>query len=121
MGIPRFRAPGYCPKGKSKFEILLVKIFSPEQKTNQMLSATIEKIKYFVFKKTINGSIRQRKAMGKCKTKAIQADLGVFTFPHIEIYLQVFRHNQTYSGIIQAYSGIFRTLCNPSIIRTLAC
>ena len=29
--------------------------------------------------------------MGECKTKAIQIDLGTF------------RHNQTYSGIIQAY------------------
>ena len=30
--------------------------------------------------------------MSKCKTKAIQTDLGTF------------RHNQTYPGIIQAYS-----------------
>ena len=30
--------------------------------------------------------------MGKCKTEAIQTDLGIF------------RHNQAYSGIIQAYS-----------------
>ena len=36
--------------------------------------------------------------MGKCKTKAIQTNLGTF------------RHNQTYPGIIQAYLGIFRTL-----------
>ena len=41
--------------------------------------------------------------MGKCKTKAIQTDLGTF------------RHNQPYPGIIWAYSGIFRTLCNPGI------
>ena len=39
--------------------------------------------------------------MGKCKTKAIQTDLGLF------------RHNQAYPGIIQAYSGIFSTLCKP--------
>ena len=36
--------------------------------------------------------------MGKCKTKAIQTNLGTF------------RHNQTYPGIIQAYPGIFGTL-----------
>ena len=42
---------------------------------------------------------------GKCKTKAIQTDLGTF------------RHNQAYPKIIQAYSGIFRTLCNPDIFR----
>ena len=89
LGIPRFRAPGHCPKDKSKFEILLVKIFCLEQKTNQIHSATIEKIKYFVFKKTINGSIRQRMTMGKCKTKAIQADLGVFTFPHWDIFTSI--------------------------------
>ena len=62
--------------------------------------------------------------MGKCKTKAIQTDLGTF------------RHNQAiYPGIIQTYPGIFRTLTylepwyiqNPDIIRirsifrTLAC
>ena len=44
--------------------------------------------------------------MGKCKTKAIQTDLSTF------------RHNQTYPGIIQVYSGIFRTLCYPGISKT---
>ena len=44
---------------------------------------------------------------GKYKTKPIQADLGI-----------IFRRNQTYSGVIQAYSGIFRILCNPGIFRT---
>ena len=43
--------------------------------------------------------------MGKCKTKDIQEDLGIF------------RHNQAYPGIIQVYSGILRTLCNPGIFR----
>ena len=67
-------------------------------------------------------SSRQEVTMGKYKTKAIQADLGIF------------RHNQTYSGIIQIYSescvvlaysepsyiqnsGIFRIR---GILRTLA-
>ena len=36
--------------------------------------------------------------MGKCKTKAIQTDLGIF------------RHNQAYPGIIQAYSKLCVTL-----------
>ena len=45
--------------------------------------------------------------MGKCKTKAIKIDLGII------------RHNQAYAGIIQVYSGIFRTLCNPCIFRTV--
>ena len=45
--------------------------------------------------------------MGECKTKAIQTNIGTF------------RHNQAYPGIIQAYSGIFKTLCNPGIFRTV--
>ena len=47
--------------------------------------------------------------MGKYKTKAIQADLGIFT--HIPAYSA--RHNQP-------YSDIFRTLSNSDIFRTLA-
>ena len=47
--------------------------------------------------------------MGKYKTKAIQADLGIFTL--IPAYSA--RYNQP-------YSGIFRTLSNPDIFRTLA-
>ena len=45
--------------------------------------------------------------MGKSKTKAIQTDLHTFS------------HNQTHLRIIQAYSGIFRTLCNPGIFTTV--
>ena len=41
----------------------------------------------------------------KCKTKAIQADLTIFThIPHIQACSHLLRHNQTYSGIIQVYS-----------------
>ena len=46
--------------------------------------------------------------MGKYKTKAIQTDL--VTFAHI------LEHSARH---IQEYSGIFRTLCNPDIFRTL--
>ena len=46
--------------------------------------------------------------MGKCKTKAIQTDLGTF------------RHNQAYPGIIQAYSGIFRTCVTLIYFQTVA-
>ena len=58
--------------------------------------------------------------MGKCKTKTIQADLGIFT--HIMAYSRIFRlsrHIQAHSGIFRNYSGIFWTLCNPGIFRTL--
>ena len=84
-------------------------------------------------------SIRQETTVGKCKTKAVQTDLGIFT--HIPSYSRIFwhiclnipgyvqsgiiRHSQAYSGIIQAYSelwciqntGVFRTR---GIFRTLA-
>ena len=45
--------------------------------------------------------------MVKCKTEAIPADLGTF------------RYNQAYLGLIQVYLGIFKTLCNPGIFRTV--
>ena len=45
--------------------------------------------------------------MGECKAKPIQTNLGTFM------------HNKTYSGTIQAYSGIFRTLYYPDIFKTL--
>ena len=38
--------------------------------------------------------------MGKCKTKVIKTESGTF------------RNNQACPGSIQAYSEIFRTLCN---------
>ena len=63
-------------------------------------------IKFLFSKKTVYGSFRQGITMGECKTKAIQANLGIF------------RHNQTYPGITQAYSGIFRALSYPDIFKT---
>ena len=89
---------------------------------NQILSAALEEIKFCLFKKTPYYSIRQRIIRGKCKTKAVQADLCIFT--HTPTYFHIcrhFRHNQAYSGIIQTYPCPFRTLCNPDIFRTLVC
>ena len=37
----------------------------------------------------------------------------------IQTNLGTFRHNQTYPGIIPAYSGIFRALCYPDIFKTV--
>ena len=51
--------------------------------------------------------------MGKCKTKAIYADLGIFT--HLLAYPGIFRHMQTYSEIIKA---IFWSLDNPGKFKT---
>ena len=47
--------------------------------------------------------------MKKFKTKAIQADEGIFT--HILAYSDIFKNTQSIS--------IFRSLCNPDIFRTL--
>ena len=46
--------------------------------------------------------------MGKCKTKAIQTDFGTF------------KHDQAYPGIIQAYSGICKSLYNLGVFGTVA-
>ena len=45
--------------------------------------------------------------MSKCKTKTIQTDLDTF------------QHNQTYPGIIWAYSDMFRTLSYLDIFETM--
>ena len=37
--------------------------------------------------------------MGKCKTKAIHAELGIFT--HISANSEILKHNQANSAIIQ--------------------
>ena len=52
--------------------------------------------------------------MGKCKTKAIHGDLGIFT--HIPAYSGISRHIQAYSGIIQAYSEPCVTLAYSELI-----
>ena len=71
--------------------------------------------------------------MGKCKTKTIQADLGIFTLLwHIHAYSDcpdIFRHIQAYSGTIQAYSEPcvtlgYSELCyieHPGIFKTRIC
>ena len=46
--------------------------------------------------------------MRKCKTKVIQADLGIFIY--IQTYPNIIRPIQAYSGIIQAYFEPFVTL-----------
>ena len=61
--------------------------------------------------------------MGKCKTKAIQADLGIFSiFWHNQAYSDTSRHNQAYCGIIQTYFELCVTLAYSELwyIRILA-
>ena len=79
------------PKANSKFENLLVKIFSPKQKTNQILSATVE---FCLFKKKSMVPLDKR--------------------------LQWVIRNQVSSGVIQALKpwyiqnpGIYRTIMSP--------
>ena len=90
------------PKGNSKLKILLIFLLSLKQKTNQILQAAIERIKFFLFRKAIYGWLKQGITTGQIKTKAIQADFAIFR--HIQAYADIFRHNQACSGIIQAYS-----------------
>ena len=54
--------------------------------------------------------------MGKCKTKAIHAELGIFT--HISANSEILRHNHANSAIIQACSEPCITL-NPGIFKIL--
>ena len=49
-----------------------------------------EKIKFCLFTKTASCSFRQGLATEKCKTKAIQVDLGMFTY--LPGYPDIFRH-----------------------------
>ena len=78
MSILRFMPPApSAPKSNSKFEILLIKMFSLKQEINQILLATIEKIKFCLLKKTDYGSFRQGITISKYKTKVIQANLGM--------------------------------------------
>ena len=72
---------------------------------NQIHPATIE-IKFLLSKETVYGSFRSRITTSECKIKAIGRNIGTF------------RHYETYPGITQVNSGIFRTLCYPDIFKT---
>ena len=64
-------------------------------------------MKFLLSKKTVYGFFGEGITTGEFKTKAIQANLDTF------------RHNQTYPGIIQAYSDRFRPLCYSDIFKTM--
>ena len=86
--------PSVC-NGNGKLEILLEKLLVSDKK----------QIKYSQLLRKQPKEI----TMKKFKTKAIQTDEGIFT--HILAYSNIFKHKQSI--------GIFRTLCNPGIFRTL--
>ena len=61
--------------------------------------------------------------MEKCKTKAILSGRKTYSliFQNIQLYSDMYRHIQTYLGIIQSDSGIVRThIQNTGIFRNLA-
>ena len=87
--------PSVC-NGNGKLEILLEKFLVSDKK----------QIKY----SQLLRKQPKETTMKKFKTKAIQTDEGIFT--HILAYSNIFKHKQRI--------GIFRTLCNPGIFRTLA-
>ena len=104
--------PSLDSKGNTKFEILIIKMFTLKQKTNQIHPATIKKINFVSSRKHVQvdqGLI----TMEKCKTKTIQTDLGILTL--IPTYSVMIRWPWT----CQAYSGIIRAYKQPCV--TLAC
>ena len=103
MDISRLMVPANSPsKGNSKFEIFIVKIFSRQQKANQILSAIIEKNQFFSLQENYN--VRCYNVL-QCIT----------IFTHIPAYSGMFTLIKTQSNIFRNYSSIFRTLCNPSV------
>ena len=100
------------PNDNRKFWILLVKIFSlkPRNKSNTSSYYRRNQILFLqenslTFLQTINFvKIISRLGSKKetCKTKAIQADLGIFT--HILTYSDIIRHIQELFRHIQIYS-----------------
>ena len=101
--VPQPPQPPQPPKVTTDLKSFLQKCLVYNNKQNQILPATIKKNYYNSFRSgiTIGNTI------GKCKTKVIQTGLSTF------------RHNQAYPGIIKTYLGIFKTLCNAGISRTV--
>ena len=73
--------------------LLIAKIFSLKQKTNQILSAALEKIKYGLFKKTVYGSFKKQKPL---------REMWVF----ILRYSEIFKYKHTYSQVYSEPSVI---------------
>ena len=112
LGISRFAALDLrSPKVTANLKSYLQKyLFSLKQtKKNQLLSATLEKIIFCLFKKRVYGSLRHRQGitMEICKTEATQAGLGIFW--HILTNSGTRRHIQEVFGHIQAYLQPFVT------------
>ena len=66
-------------------KLLFAKIFSLKQKANQTLSATLEKIKYCLLKKTVYGSFKKQKP-------SRQMQIYSYIFWHMQTYLSISRH-----------------------------
>ena len=56
-----------------------------------------------IFVEVTTSLSRQGITMETCKTRAIEASFDIFT--HILAYSRILRHNQAYSGVIQAHLG----------------
>ena len=101
------------PKGNSKFETLLVKIFRLKQKKKSRISCYYRKNHVFSL---------QRKQPHLPLDNILQSgnvkQMLVCRFRHIQAYFTYSSIFRNYSGILQAYSGIFRILCNPGIFGT---
>ena len=73
-------------------------MFSLKQKTSQILPATVDKIKFYLFKKTVFDSFRQEIIMGKMQNKSHSGRCR-----HVHGYSSIFRHIQE----------LFRHIQNP--------
>ena len=96
--------PSSAPKGNSRFEILLVKIFSLKQKSWQILPATIGKIKFCLFKKITSCSqfcVNTEKSNYAFKWNAeLQCgNVKQKPFRQVYTYLRIFPHISAQSGI----------------------
>ena len=90
------------------------------KKENQILPTSIEKIKFLLSKKTVDGSFRSGITMGECKTKAIQTNLGTLTHSLIIRHIQeLFRHIQAYLEPCVTLTYLkLSCIQNPNIFRT---
>ena len=100
------------------FEILVVKTFSLKQKLNQILPATIEKIKFCLITKTASCSSRIQNNFQFHVNIEISNHAFKYTRDYngerrIHTHSAMFRYFQTYSGIIRHIRELFKHIQNP--------
>ena len=77
-------------------KLLFAKIFSLNQKKNQIVSATLEKIKYCLFKKTVYASFKNQKPFKEMS----------YIHTHCSIFRYIYKYKHTYSQVYSQPSVI---------------